>query len=678
MGIDGDGSGKISIFDTARIEEAAGGTGSTTLTSIDVSLGSLLPTDLAVTRDGSLLWTLATDGSATELLPVDLSGQRVLFEKSVKLTTAATHLALSPDGATAVLGADDTVIVVRLAAGKIQEIPLTGAGAVAVAPDGRRAFVVADETLRVVELDGPFLSSISRTLTSNPDLSDVAVTPQGDRILVTDDEEDELYLLPVGTLRPAVWTRVSGLVAPACAGQPGRRVAFLGQAASPVPTTNTVLSQVVAISPGCPYELAFDGAAGVEGAVAEVLWRGQDCAAAGSSAVPIAVDANLNPLPGTKPQEPVLRPHLLRLAPSAGVAQAEVRFRVPQGAAAVTAVSLRANDAILAGLRPGTAGTPDPWFQIPAGAPGFSRAVTGDTVRLRNAGAQATALAQTVNAPAEKPFHLEVRARSTVADPRSVPAFELRWLKADGTAAAPATVLEARPESFDGLAASGTVPKGTAKAELRIVIPPGATLDVQSLDLRFPIHVDVPVTFVAETTGELTLLGWRVSYKERDTPPPAPPPAGLCPPTSAGGAHGSGEDCGPEETAPAAVAPNRSRSLGTLVGGPGVAVPVQVHPVNLALNPVEAPPAAVLTVVPGGSRSMAELVGETGASVPAPVTRLRGIGRGRTRALKAAGMASLEAVATSDPATLRHVLRGVTEEAARRFIRDARDLLRQP
>jgi hypothetical protein len=666
--------GNIAALDTARLEEAVftGADASAALALPVRVLGdSLVPAALAIRGDGSRLWMLEieTTGSTEKerLIPVETSSLRTLDSQFIDLNGSSRFLALSPDGATAVVSGGASVDLVDLAGRQIvSSFPWSDAGSAAVEPDGGRAFVADDDQLRVIDL---VRRSELPAIPVDDFPTGVAVTPQGDRVLMSGEKESKgvLYLLTVGSPRPAAWTLVGrgSQVAPVCVGEPPHRAALLGDTTvsdQETPATNTILAQVVPIAPGCQYELAFDGVASEESAVAEVLWRGADCAAAGSASVPIPV------LEDRARPELDLRPARLRLTPPAGATQAEVRFRVPFGSAAVTSVSLRGTAAVLANgdLRAGAPGMPEAWTATPATAPGFSRLASGtagkissptagNTTRLRNAGAQAVTLAQQV-AVQPGPFVLELRGRSTAGTaPRSAPALELRWLAADGSSPAPATVLDVPPESFDALAASGTVPEGAAKAELRITVPPGASLDVVSLDLRFPARVDVPVTFVAEAPGELTLLDWRIAYEEHAAQVPAAPASGLCKPTSAGSAGGAGgegdDDCGCGEDDEDAKGPSQ----------PGAAVA-----------------APVLAVVPGGSRQLANPLA-LAATAPSQrvVTEIPGIGRGRARALKAASMDSLETIATSHPAALRGVMRGVTEEAATRFIASARELLRQ-
>lgn len=572
-------SDAIQSLDTARLEEAARRGEkqlSKNLISASANLGdNWNPVALVPSRDGSRLWALLRGNGASEILALETPGLGILHATSVSLGAGAFDLALTPDG--------------------------------------RRGFVAGGEDLHVIDLARRTeIGKIHGAALS------VTVTPQGDRILATYAQMVGLYAIPIGAPVPAEWVVISGRVARDCLGDPARPVAVLGGLGDEAVPADSIVAQVVPIAPKCDYELSFDGIAIGEGAVAEVLWRGEGCTPAGSVSLPIepANDARLL-------ESSSLHPHRLRLDPPAGATQAEIRFRVPVGGAAVTAASFKAIDAVLGAgdLRPGMAGVADPWTQTPAAVPGFTRLPAGSSgTRLRNAGAREVVLGQTVPVTAGSAFTLEVQGRSR-GPLRPVAAAALRWLAGDAPLSAPPITLEIPPGSFDGLAAAGTVPTGADRAELRVTIPPGITLDVERIELRFPGFVTVPVNFIAEAPGELALLDWRIAWNERDLPPPPVPATGLCPPTP---------------PAPSVFGPSSSK------GADGC-------------DPCDP---------------------EKGAALP--ITRVNDIGRSRARVLHANGLGSLEAIATSDVKTLSGLLRGVTEESAARIIVSARELLRNP
>jgi DNA-binding beta-propeller fold protein YncE len=692
----GPSGGNIAVFEAARLDEGAlgGVTSPTDLGGTIVGLGAGRdPLALAASADGSRLWVLAVDAQnkTAELLPIEVARPRLLNGQSVVANGDGRFLALAPDGALAVVSSGGAVDLVDLAGRRnLASIPGEDFGPVAIEPDGGRAFVTEGEDLQVIDLTrriaGPLVAV-------GDSLSDVAVTPQGDRVLMSDGEG--LYLLPVGVAVPAEWAVLSGRVTPLCAGEPRRRAALLGELTEgedSATAANAVLSQVVPIAPGCPYELAFEGLATEESAVAEVLWHGADCAV-----VARAESIGIPVLDPDDREEPDLRSSRLRLIPPTGATQAEVRFRVPFGTAAVANVSLKATPAVLANgdLRVGEAGAPEAWTAAPAAAPGFSRQRVGDITRLRNSGGQAVTLAQQVPAKPGDPFVVELRGRTAS---NAAPGIAVHWLAGNGSAAAPPTMLEVSPASFDGLAASGAVPPNTARAELRLTLPPGSTLEVKSLDLRFPVPTEVPVTFLAEAPGELTVLDWQIAYEEHPAPPPPIPASGLCGPTPAapasGGAQGEGDCCcdddprgGAAVFCPACQAPRPlagPRPATTAAGKPVQTGTCPVCGASLTrfggqLQPGTPLAAMTLAVIPGGSRRLVNPQAlEASAPSTLPVTRIPGIGRGRARVLKAAGMDALEAIATSNPAALHQLLRGVTEEAASRYIASARELLRQP
>ena len=68
---------------------------------------------------------------------------------------------------------------------------------------------------------------------------------------------------------------------------------------------------------------------------------------------------------------------------------------------------------------------------------------------------------------------------------------------------------------------SGTAPKGATQAEVRLVQPHGkGKLVVESVSLSRADLVDVPLTFLAEAPGQLTVSDLRVTYDLPEPPTP--------------------------------------------------------------------------------------------------------------------------------------------------------------
>jgi hypothetical protein len=427
-----------------------------------------------------------------------------------------------------------------------------------------------------------------------------------------------LAVIPVGPSVPAAWTLTSGQVrrVPLPGLGPAVLLGDLREATvgkrEPTSVSTVAISQVVPVASGCTYELSFLALASERDAVAEILWKTGACGTARTDTVAI--------LPGEEVTSfPIYRQ---RFQAPDGATQAEVRFRAPAGVVAlIDQASFRGTAASVVNGELTGAGLPEPWQISPQAAAGVSVAAQGDGLRLRNASAAEAAAVQEIELGESRDFLLEAQARSVGTRPARI---EVRWLPAGTTA-----VWELPVEGFEGLSASGTAPEGPIGAELRLVLPPGTAMDVRKVDLRFPEPAQVPVTFVAQSPGEMAVLGWELLYDQVPGTRPPVPASGLCaperPPLVAGEKAADGDCCCDEEETPVAAA------FGA--------------------------PAAVI--------------------VPVPVTAIPGIGKGRNRRLQEAGLNSVQALAGTDPVALRQVLPGTPQRVAVDIILAARRQLRQ-
>lgn len=171
-----------------------------------------------------------------------------------------------------------------------------------------------------------------------------------------------------------------------------------------------------------------------------------------------------------------------------------------------------------------------------------------------------TVLTQVTDAIAGGRYQLQVRAGLTAppaADPQTLPTqqrsrLELRWL-GNGVTAMP-VILPLDGFDFPTHAWAGVAPTGAQQVEIRLVQPKGqATLRVESVSLSRTDGLDVPLLFLSEAPGELTISNLRVAYDTAEplqplqlppgatapltpapppTPPPAPPPPPPTPPPS--------------------------------------------------------------------------------------------------------------------------------------------------
>jgi DNA-binding beta-propeller fold protein YncE len=609
--------GRIIALDVQALEAAAlrGEPDAASAVLDDEALPVVSPAALAIAPEGAGLLVLvrtADQTPRTEIVPVEIPALRRRDDLVRDAGSSEPRaLAFAADGRLVTVLDDQLVLDTGPVTVPAEQVAL------ALDPDGSRAFVVGEDGLTVVDLRRR--TAAAPVSFGNP-LSDVAVTPSGDRVVAVVQSSGILVSISVGPSVPAVWTVTSGSVqrwtgkgiGPAVL--LGNLPGLTGNKRETAVVATASISQVVPVAAECTYELSFEALSTERDAVAEILWKTGACGTARTDTVPI--------VPRVQPTS--LSVHRKRLQAPAGAMQAEVRFRAPAGILAlVDNASFRGTAASVVNGELTGAGLPEPWQVTPQAAAGVSVVSRGDGLRLRNAGTREAAVSQEIELGEGRDFLLETQARSMAVSGTQAARIEVRWLPAGTTAS-----WELPVEGFEGLSASGTAPEGTVKAELRLVVPPGTAMDVRSVDLRFPEPAQVPVTFVAQAPGEMAVLGWELLYDQVPGTRPPVPVGGLCVPERpplAAGEKGEDDDCGCEE---------------------------EETPLSAAF----AAPAAQAAAV--------------------PVTTIPGIGKGRNRRLQEAGLNSIQALADTDPVALKQVLPGTPQRVAVDIILAARKRLR--
>jgi DNA-binding beta-propeller fold protein YncE len=686
------------------------------------------PQRLVVSLDGTRLYLTATRAdSGGELRVFDAATLDPVGEP-ISIDPEPRGLTLTPDGQTAIVvctGGDSLNFVSLGKAARMSSLSLPpnarGRAApsdVRLSPDAAHAYVLnGNGTLVVARLED---LSVVETF----DLGDVgplalAVTPQGDRLYVANeraaagapDEAASISSIQVGTPLLSEWELTSGRVTPVCLPEPFRLGANMGKLSRWGRKEPSAISQVVPVSASCVYDFTFWAVADGTDAYAELFWLGDDCRlAAEPLRFPIQASAAATPAPtldatgaelpgvvGPSAPVPPLLLHRERLTSPAGASQAEVRFNVPSdvettvGSVSLLATTERVSNPDL-GLQKG--GQIADWTVSPAVAPGVSLVSTPGGVQLRNASADAAELVQVVPAEGSKPFSLALDGRALARNGTSdTPALVLNWLDSGGQPAGTPVRVDIFPAGFEAFVAKGTSPADAARAEIRVRVPAGVTQEIRRVSLRFRPTTKVPVTFVSQAPGELTVLDWRVSYEPVEPAPPPIPAKGLCaatPPESLpsdGGAGGEGEggetgfcprcakgrtilDAAPRQTR--AGRPALSGSCvtcgGQVVRGGGVPV-VGAPPLATRLSAVRPQvvklPPRVGAVAPERGKILIPLQ---------PFDAIKGIGEVRAQALEALGIDSIRKLAASTPAEVARA-RSITETLARNFIRQASEII---
>jgi YVTN family beta-propeller protein len=585
--------------------------------------------------------------------------------------------------------------------------------AVALSPEGTRAYVTTRrpatghprQLLLVVDVNKGALVT-SYELQRFP--AALALNPQGDQLYVgeaalgdtTGMQEGSLFSVRVGKRLPTEWELTSGVVKPLCYPEPLHVIAQLndfGQVETQQPTT---LSQVVPVAGLCSYDLTFEALASQESAVVEVFWIDDACGLLQTDSIPIeAFRPPHDPLSHQLlsaiqkqafDEKPPLVLHRRRLSAPAGATQAEVRFNVPPGIVALVGlISLAGTVEALqnADMALKTGGQLAGWQLLPAVAPGVSLNTSGDEVQLRNNGAAPAELMQSIAVEGNRLFVLELRGR-TEASPtaRIHPSLELRWFKADDSQAAAHVVLNLSPQGFDSVSANGTTPPDAARAEIHLVVPAGTTQRVSNLSLRLFPTFNVPITFVAQSPGELSVFDWRIAFEQAEASRPPIPQQGLCVATPPGRMPGRTHDdyhycpnCGAEqlvaESTPALSPSGHPASVevcsvcGTKSASVGGTTAKTAQPLSTHL-----PPARLSSV--GHSEHVHTAESEEGAegATGQPLTVIVGIGPVRSMQLTALGINSLQVLAAATPEDIMQV-KGITPELAADFIKQAKKLL---
>jgi hypothetical protein len=561
---------------------------------------------------------------------------------------------------------------------------------VALSPDGRRAYVVGVGGLSVVDLERRREVAVLR-----PDqrLAAAAVAPDGDRLLALSAAEAgvALEVFPVGIPTPVEWALLTGTATPVAFGEPVEAAVVLGGLRKTGETGSTTLAQVAPVGGGCAYDLSFEGLATEPDARVEVRWRGADGAVLGRESIPfreltvpaVTVDTASTTDAGlTTASTPRLALHRRRLAAPGAATQAEVRIEVPAGAAVARALSLRGVTAVSgnADLRAVTDdGRVAGWNPGPAGGPRL------ETGRLFNPGPREASLTQTLAVEPGTTYALDLEVgavQDALGGKGPAGRLALSWLGDDERPLGEPIALSIEAGSADRRSRAVVAPEGAVDARLELAVASGAAFEIRRAELTARPVTALPVTFVAEAPGELTLDGWEVCLEE--TPPTAPevPDGGLHPPGPAEDGHGAQGGgcccrCGGKPKAgtqaPTVTASGRPVSVATCAD---CNAPVLSHGGRPAADAVVLPQLAtppVRFLEPAALAPVA--VTPTRAATPRPVvplTQINGIGDARARVLADAGLDTLGALSFSTPQRVAALLNGVSEEAAAGFIREAR------
>jgi YVTN family beta-propeller protein len=669
------------------------------------------PTSMAVSPDGRRLWVAANQiGSEGSLLPgklymIDTASHQPPTE-SLEVGNEPADVALTPDGRWVLIAhsSDDTVAVVdaaRLRQVNRLSLPKPAGTtlwpmAVEVSPDGRRAFVANQNNQSISVIDLATAQVADPLVIGRTDAGgmDTAVTPAGDRLYVAVDNAitPGIFFLPLGRQFPDSWMLTQGFATPFPFGEPFHLTAVLGPFTEAErearPARPSALSQVVAATAGSSYDFSFWGIAEADGATAEIIWRGGSCSLQRIDRVPVQI-AEPTKIRTSRQNITELQLHRARLQAPAGTTQAEIRFMVPTEKRAIidsvsfqaTAETVSNGDFLLVNEEGEVAG----WELLPATAVGFTILPDEAGTQLSNAGGQPVALVQRFPVTTGQDFILLCQGEmvSQLAG-REAARVELHWLDAQTTPMGNITSLPIQPgETEHRLQA--TVPTAVTQAELHLVIPPASTLSVRQLSFVPVQLVMVPVQFLAQAPGDLTVTGFRVAYDTHTASAAPTPAAGLCPPTPPGRRPDGKSGCVCSWCATPCCDACADEAAGAHDHAAPVAGPVRAlaqvrrmtRPLTVSRAPLLAQAALVRepVAVVALPRPVLPVVEPVVAVVP--LTAIQGIGERRAAVLTELGIDSIARLATAVPEFIDAALPGVSLRMAQEFVAEARELARQ-
>jgi len=307
----------------------------------------------------------------------------------------------------------------------------------------------------------------------------------------------------------------------------------------------SAISQVIPVVGGVSYDLSFWGLATSQEVLAEVIWYGADCGVQQTDRIPFhdtddpeTLKCTLQALIEimTKPDMESFSPisHRLAMISPEGAEQAEVRFTAPvKEAAFLDRVSLQATANTLSNgdLQHIEDSKLVGWVLVPS-VVGAILAEEADGLRFRNASGQDVALEQTTVFSAQVPFEVKFSGRGEASGSGAEPRVEVVWQDADGARVGNPIAIQLTAEASDRAARRGESPLGTVSALVRVVVPVGADLLLQSIQLEEVKMTTVPIYIIAQAPGDIQVSGMQVVYEVKPpTPPKTLPPGGLCTPT---------------------------------------------------------------------------------------------------------------------------------------------------
>jgi DNA-binding beta-propeller fold protein YncE len=547
--------------DTSALEHAA--RGRRQLNASDVrflSIAGIEARSMALSDNGLLLYVAM--GEAADVQTIDTSS--FTRSGSVELNDQPVAISFTPDGKNSLIltsgpdtrlhfvdtrSATDTGFIV---------LPSVSPIALVIAPDGSRAYALttSNDAGVVIAIALPGREPRPPVPLETVGLA-AAISAHGDRLFIVGDDAG-LSFLSIGSRAPADWFVTSGTpsvptrVLPVCLApqSPAKLVVLFGNRPGRTLEVNTAaagLSQVVPVSGPCGYEFSFLGLADDPDATAEIFWLDPTGAL-------LRTDACASPFQErstgfrsrgfatVRMPDFNLLPVRARLTSPPGAAQAEVRFTAPPRVFLLLAQASLKGTAQISGnadFQLAGRGIPTGWLLKAEYSRGVSVTTSIAGLRFTNDSPANAELVQSCSIASNRQYFLNLNGAAVGTSlGQHAPTVELHWLKPDGSFAAESVSVPLDTNGFTQYPTTGTVPTGTATAEIHLIAPPRSGLQIRYVSLETPTTVAVPVTFLAKAPGELRVSRSQITYNVVPPSPPAVPSTGTTTPTPPGGRPG--------------------------------------------------------------------------------------------------------------------------------------------
>ncbi|GAB4373079.1 MAG: hypothetical protein Kow0042_16780 [Calditrichia bacterium] len=362
----------------------------------------------------------------------------------------------------------------------------------------------------------------------------------------SNSDNDYLRTVSVGLQDPIEWESTGGMATPIKLPAPLSQAALFGSPPLFMEAA-AARSQVVPVQAGCTYSFEFLALACKPGATAELFWIGDECSSLTESiTIPLAEIGAEKPLIVNSTRRNPLVLHQTNVQAPSGAIQAEIRFTVPaENVALVDQISLKVTTEKITNNKLVTpAGNlPQGWKLLSeelgeielSDVPEFKLVPTAVGLLLENLGSERVALTHSVSVSPEEDFVLELIGKASLRSAAEKnPYVEIIWQDAAGESSGAPLQLEIAADGSPRHVLEGRIPAQTGQAEIRLWVPPQSSLEVEQLSLRAFKGIEVPLNFIAQAPGELTISDFRVAYEVIPASPPPVPEKGLCPATPPG------------------------------------------------------------------------------------------------------------------------------------------------